>query len=39
MPAAVQLVGAPGSEALLLAVAAQLEEELPWQRHPVSRTA
>jgi amidase len=37
MPAAVQLVGAPGSEALLFAVAAQLEEELPWQRHPVAR--
>jgi amidase len=39
MPAAVQLVGAPGSEALLFAVAAQLEEELPWQRHPVGRVA
>jgi amidase len=39
MPAAVQLVGAPGSEALLCAVASQLEQELPWQRHPVSRTA
>jgi amidase len=36
MPAAVQLVGAPGSEALLLAVAAQLEAALPWQRHPES---
>jgi amidase len=34
LPAAVQLVGAPGSEALLLAVAAQLEAALPWQRHP-----
>jgi amidase len=34
MPAAVQLVGAPGSEALLLAVAAQLEQRVPWQRHP-----
>jgi amidase len=42
LPAAVQLVGAPGSEALLLAVAAQLEVALPWQRHPaepVTRTA
>jgi amidase len=43
LPVAVQLVGAPGSEALLCAVAAQLEQELPWQRHPapelVSRTA
>jgi amidase len=38
-PASVQLVGAPGSEALLCAVAAQLERELPWQRHAVSRTA
>jgi amidase len=34
MPAAVQLVGPPGSEALLLAVAAQLEQRLSWQRHP-----
>jgi amidase len=43
LPAAVQLVGAPGSEALLLAVAARLEAALPWQRHAgagvLSRTA
>jgi amidase len=34
LPAAVQLIGPPGSEALLLAVAAQIEQRLPWQRHP-----
>lgn len=33
MPAAVQIVGPPGGEELLLAVAAQLEEVSPWQ-HP-----
>jgi amidase len=39
MPAAVQLVGAPGSEALLLAVAAQIEQRVPWQRHPAGALA
>ena len=34
LPAAVQLVGGPGAEALLCAVAAQLERALCWQRHP-----
>jgi amidase len=34
LPAAVQLVGGPGSEALLCAVAAQLEQALRWDRHP-----
>lgn len=33
MPLAVQLVGAPGTEARLLAVAAALERERPWRRH------
>ncbi len=33
MPAAVQLVGPPGTELLLLAVAGQLEVVAPWQRH------
>ena len=33
-PASVQLVAPPGGEDLLLAVAAQLAEVLPWQRHP-----
>lgn len=36
MPLAVQVVGAPGTEARLLAVAAALEGELPWQRHATS---
>jgi amidase len=31
-PCAVQLVGRPGAEADLLAVAAQLEERRPWER-------
>lgn len=33
LPAAVQLVGPPGSELLLLALAGQLEQANPWQRH------
>ena len=33
LPAAVQLVGRPGSELDLLAVAAQLERAAPWRRH------
>jgi amidase len=33
LPASVQLVGPPGAEALLLAVAAQIEEASPWRRH------
>ncbi len=33
LPLAVQMIGRPGGEARLLAVAAELERELPWQRH------
>jgi amidase len=33
LPAAVQLVGRPGSELDLLAVAQQLEQAAPWRRH------
>jgi amidase len=33
LPASVQLVGPPGSEGLLCAVAAQLEWVAPWRRH------
>jgi amidase len=33
LPAGVQLVGPPGSELLLLAVAGQLEQAAPWRRH------
>jgi amidase len=33
LPAAVQLVGRPGSELTLLAVAGQLEQAAPWRRH------
>jgi amidase len=33
LPLAVQLVGPPGSELLLLAVAGQLEMAAPWRRH------
>jgi amidase len=33
-PAAVQFVAPPGGEDLLLALAAQIAEVLPWQRHP-----
>jgi amidase len=33
LPAAVQLVGPPGSEPTLLAVAGQLEQVAPWRRH------
>ncbi len=33
LPVAVQLVGAPGSELTLLAVAGQLEQASPWLRH------
>ncbi|MGH3737962.1 MAG: amidase family protein, partial [Micromonosporaceae bacterium] len=33
LPAAVQIVGPPGSEERLLAVAAQLEQAAPWRTH------
>ncbi|MFS8520957.1 MAG: amidase [Micromonosporaceae bacterium] len=33
LPLGVQLVGRPGAELLLLAVAGQLEQQLPWRRH------
>ena len=33
LPVAVQLVGPPGSELLLLGVAGQFEMQAPWQRH------
>ena len=33
LPVAVQLVGPPGSELLLLAVAGQIEMAAPWLRH------
>jgi amidase len=33
LPVAVQLVGPPGSELLLLAIAGQMEEQAPWRRH------
>jgi len=33
LPLTVQLVGPPGSELLLLAVAGQFEMAAPWQRH------
>ena len=33
-PMAVQVVAGPGKEALVLSVAAQLEELAPWRRHP-----
>jgi amidase len=33
LPAAVQLIGPPGSELLLLAVAGQFEMAAPWRRH------
>nr|BFE65193.1 amidase [Dactylosporangium thailandense] len=33
LPAAVQLVGPPGAEPLLLALAGQLEQASPWRRH------
>ncbi|WP_331766389.1 amidase family protein [Embleya sp. NBC_00896] len=33
LPSAVQLVGRPGSESLLLAVAARIEQARPWPRH------
>ena len=36
MPVAVQLVGAPGTELSLLAVAAQLEQVAPWRPHAPS---
>ncbi len=37
MPLAVQLVAAPGGEALLLSVAAELERLQPWPRHAPDR--
>jgi amidase len=36
LPVAVQLVGPPGSEMSLLAVAGQLEAAAPWRRHAPS---
>jgi amidase len=33
LPLGVQLVGPPGSERLLLAVAGQIEQAAPWPRH------
>jgi amidase len=36
LPVAVQLVGPPGTELLLLAVAAQLEQVAPWRPHAPS---
>ncbi len=36
LPASVQLVGPPGAEVLLLAVAAQLEQAAPWRPHAPS---
>ena len=36
LPVAVQLVGPPGSELLLLAVAGQFELAAPWRRHAPS---
>lgn len=33
LPSAAQLVGPPGSEQILLALAAQIEEAAPWRRH------
>jgi amidase len=33
LPVGVQLVGPPGSETTLLAVAGQLEQSSPWLRH------
>jgi len=36
LPASVQLIGPPGAEALLLAVAAQLEAAAPWRPHAPS---
>jgi amidase len=34
LPGAVQLVAAPGGEATLLALAAQIERARGWRRHP-----
>jgi amidase len=39
LPLAAQLVGPPGSERLLLAVAGQLEQAAPWPRHAPLLTA
>jgi len=39
LPLAVQMVGAPGTEGQLLAVAAALERELPWQRHAATQSS
>lgn len=36
LPVGAQLVGPPGAERLLLAVAGQLEQAAPWPRHPVA---
>jgi amidase len=38
LPLAVQLVATPGKEALLLGLAAQLEQRRPWTRHAPSYT-
>jgi amidase len=38
LPLAVQLVATPGTEALLLALAAQLERHRPWTRFAPSYT-
>jgi amidase len=35
LPLAVQLVGPPDSELLLLSVAGQFELQNPWQRHAI----
>lgn len=39
LPVAVQLVGPPGAEWLLLAVAGQLEQAAPWPRHAPAQPA
>ncbi|MGH3683285.1 MAG: amidase family protein, partial [Natronosporangium sp.] len=38
LPVAAQLVGPPGAERLLLAVAGQLEQAAPWPRHAPAAT-
>ncbi|WXF90013.1 hypothetical protein WDV91_11185 [Curtobacterium flaccumfaciens pv. flaccumfaciens] len=40
LPMGVQLIGRPGGERVLLAIGAQLERRLRWQRrHPAAWTA